>query len=67
MVFDGLAFLIDMLIELRDLLIIDGLELLEEGLLEGWVGQALIMVDEMSLVELLKSVEDISLHRYNLY
>lgn len=63
MIFDGLSFLIDMLVELCSLLVIDGLELLEEGFLEGGVGDGLVVVDQVGLIVLLEGVEDISLHQ----
>lgn len=52
-----------MLVELCSLLVIDGLELLEEGFLEGGVGDGLVVVDQVGLIVLLEGVEDISLHQ----
>lgn len=45
MIFDGLPFLINMLVELCSLLIVDGLELLKEGLLEYGIVDGLVVID----------------------
>lgn len=45
MIFDGLSFLINMLVELCSLLIVDRLELLEEGLLEYGICEGLVVID----------------------
>jgi hypothetical protein len=50
------------LIELGGLLVVDGLDLGEEGLLLGGVLEGFVVVVEVALVEQLQLVKDISLH-----
>ena len=56
---NGRSLDIDMLIELRHLLVIDGFELLEEVFLLLGVLQGVVVVDEMVLFVLGESVEEV--------
>ena len=56
---NGRSLDIDMLIELRHLLVIDGFELLEEVFLLLGVLQGVVVVDEMVLLVLGESVEEV--------
>lgn len=51
-----------MLIELLGLLVVNGLDLVEEDLLFGWIVDCFVVIDEVGLPEQFQLVKDISLH-----
>ena len=56
---DGRPLDVDVLVELRDLLVVDGLELLEELLLLLGVLEGVVVVDEVVLLVLGEGVEEV--------
>ena len=56
---DGRPLDVDVLVELRDLLVVDGLELLEELLLLLGVLEGVVVVDEVFLLVLGECVEEV--------
>ena len=56
---DGRPLDVDVLVELRDLLVVDGLELLEELLLLLGVLEGVVVVDEVVLLVLGERVEEV--------
>ena len=56
---DSRSFDVDMLVELGDLLVVDGFELLEEVLLLFGVLQGVVVIDKVVLFVLGESVEEV--------